>query len=157
MSLSLIRIDDRLIHGQVVLSWSRYVGANLILVADDRVAKDMIRKTLLQAVAPQGMRVDVLSVDDAADKIKNGGYDRYNVLMLFTTPADVMRFVESGISIKSVNVGGISYKSGKKMITKSVAVDHEDIAALKKLGDMGIELEVRVLPEDSKIYILQRI
>lgn len=157
MSLNLVRIDDRLIHGQVVLSWSRYVGANLILVADDKVAKDMIRKTLLQAVAPQGMRVDVLPVEDAAEKIKSGGYDRYNVLMLFTTPESVLRFVESGISVKSVNIGGISYRSGKKMVTKSVAVDSDDIAALKKLGELGIELEVRVLPEDSKIFILQRI
>ncbi|TZE82566.1 PTS system mannose/fructose/N-acetylgalactosamine-transporter subunit IIB [Calorimonas adulescens] len=157
MSLSLIRIDDRLIHGQVVLSWSRYIGANLILVADDKVARDMVRKTLLQAVAPQGIRVDVLPVSDAADRIKGGSYDRYNVLMLFTTPGDVLRFVGKGISIKSVNIGGISYKAGKRMVTKSVAVDDEDIEALKKLGEMGIEVEVRVLPEDSKIYILQRI
>lgn len=146
-----------MIHGQVVLSWSRYVGANLILVADDKVARDMIRKTLLQAVAPQGIRVDVLPVDDAAEKIKSGVYDRYNVLMLFTTPEDVLRFVERGISVKSVNIGGISYRAGKKMVTKSVAVDSDDIAALKKLGELGIELEVRVLPEDSRIFILQRI
>ena len=76
------------------------------------------------------------------------------MLLLFTNPEDVLRMVDQGVDIKSVNIGGMSFKVGKKQITNAVSVDDKDIEAFKKLNDKGIELEIRMVPSNSKQDIM---
>lgn len=154
MKIVLARIDDRLIHGQVTTIWSRETRCQRIIVCNDDVANDEIRKILLTQVVPPGVQADVVSIDKAVRVITNPKYENDTVLLLFTNPTDVLRLVEAGIHIKSVNIGGMSFKEGKTLVTGSVSLNAEDISAFKSLNDRNIELEIRKVASDSKSYLM---
>ena len=154
MKIALARIDDRLIHGQVATIWSKETKCQRIIVCNDDVANDEIRKTLLTQVAPPGVQAHVVGIDKAVRVINNPKYENDIVLLLFTNPTDVLRLVEAGIDIKSVNVGGMSFKEGKTQVTGAVSVNAEDISAFKTLNAKNIELEIRKVASDSKSYIM---
>ena len=157
MEISLVRIDDRLIHGQVATIWTKETKCSKIIVCNDDVAKDEIRKTLLTQVAPPGVQSHVVDIDKAVRVINNPKYENDVVILLFTNPTDVLRLVEAGIDIKSVNIGGMSFKEGKNQLTGAVSVNDEDIKAFKALNDKKIELEIRKVASDSKAYIMNLI
>lgn len=154
MNIVLARIDDRLIHGQVATVWAKETKCERIIVCNDDVAKDNIRKTLLVQVAPPGIKANVVGVDKAVRVYKNPKYNGVKVLYLFTNPTDVLRMVEGGVDIKTVNIGGMSFKEGKKQINGVVSVNDEDIEAFKKLHDKGIELEIRKVNTDTKVDLM---
>ena len=157
MKISLARIDDRLIHGQVVTSWSKETRCERIIVCNDEVAADTMRKTLLEQVAPPGVKSSVISIDKAIRVINNPKYANVNALLLFTNPTDVLRLVEGGVDLKTINIGGMSFKEGKKQITGTISVDEKDIEAFKKLDELGIELEIRKVAGDSKIKLMSKL
>jgi mannose PTS system EIIAB component len=154
MKIALARIDDRLIHGQVVTIWSKETKCQRIIVCNDDVANDEIRKTLLTQVAPPGVQSHVVSIDKAVRVINNPKYENDIVLLLFTNPTDVLRLIEAGIDIKSVNIGGMSFKEGKTQLTGAVSVNDEDIKSFRALNDKNVELEIRKVASDSKSYIM---
>ncbi|MBL4952333.1 PTS mannose transporter subunit IIAB [Neobacillus sp. YIM B02564] len=154
MIIALARIDDRLIHGQVATVWTKETGVSRIIVVSDEVAKDTVRKTLLTQVAPPGVKASVVDVDKAVRVYNNPKYANDRVMLLFTNPTDVVRVVEEGVEIKSVNIGGMSYKEGKTMITNAVSVDKKDLEAFNKLNERGIELEIRKVIADSKVDLM---
>jgi PTS system mannose-specific IIB component len=157
MEISLVRIDDRLIHGQVATVWTKVSKCNRIIACSDEVAADTLRKTLLLQVAPPGIKAYVLPIDKAIAAYKNPKYADFKTLFLFTNPTDVVRMVEGGVDIKSVNVGGMCYKEGKTQITGAVTVNQEDIDAFKKLYERGIELEIRKVASENKIDLMERL
>lgn len=157
MEISLVRIDDRLIHGQVATVWTKVSKCNRIIACSDEVAADTLRKTLLLQVAPPGIKAYVLPIDKAIAAYKNPKYADFKTLFLFTNPTDVVRMVEGGVDIKSVNVGGMCYKEGKTQITGAVTVNKEDIDAFKKLDEKGIELEIRKVASENKIELMGKL
>jgi len=157
MKISLARIDDRLIHGQVVTSWSKETKCERIIVVNDEVAADVMRKILLEQVAPPGVKSSVVGIDKAIRVLKNPKYDNVNVMLLFTNPTDVIRMIEGGVALKSINIGGMSFKEGKKRINGTISVNDKDIEAFKKLNEMGIELEIRKVSSDSKINLMKKL
>lgn len=157
MNIVLARIDDRLIHGQVATIWSRETRCQRIMVCNDEVANDVIRKTLLTQVAPPGVKANVVDIEKAIRVCKNPRYEGIRVMLLFTNPADVLRMVEGGIDIKSVNIGGMAFKEGKKQITTAVSVNEKDIESFKKLNEKGIELELRKVATDTKVDIMTKL
>ncbi len=157
MEISFVRIDDRLIHGQVATVWSKESGCNRIMACSDEVAADTLRKQLLLQVAPPGIKAYVVPIEKAIEAYKNPKYDSFKTLFLFTNPTDVLRMVEGGVDIKSINVRGMCYKSGKTQITGAVSVDENDIEAFKQLDKKGIELEVRQIAKDPKVKLMQKL
>lgn len=151
MIIKLTRIDDRLIHGQVATVWAKVANASRIIVVSDEVNNDEIRKTLVKQAAPPGIKVNVVSIDKAALVYENPKYKDDTVFYLFTNPTEVLRLVEKGIPLKKINIGGMSYKKGKKQLTKAVSVDQQDVKAFRKLIEKGIELDLRVVASDPKI------
>ena len=154
MEICLVRIDDRLIHGQVATVWAKAVGCDRIIACSDEAAADPLRKTLLLQVTPLGIKSYVLPVNKAIEVYKNPKNNDFKTLFLFTNPTDVLRMVEEGVDITSVNVGGMCYKHGKVLITSAVSVDKQDVESFRKLHDRGIELEVRKVASDNKINLM---
>ena len=151
MEIAFCRIDDRLIHGQVATVWSKVTGCNRIMCVSDEVAKDELRKKLLLQVVPPGLKGYVIPVAKAIEAYKNPKYDSFKTLFLFTNPKDVLRAVKGGIPFKSVNLGGKCFKDGDTLISQAVSVNAEDVAAIKELVGMGIEVEMRKLVNDPKV------
>ena len=151
MEIAFCRIDDRLIHGQVATVWSKVTGCNRIMCVSDEVAKDELRKKLLLQVVPPGLKGYVIPVAKAVEAYKNPKYDSFKTLFLFTNPGDVLRAVKGGIPFKSVNLGGKCFKDGDTLISQAVSVNADDVAAIKELVSMGIEVEMRKLVNDPKV------
>ncbi|MDO4697505.1 MAG: PTS mannose transporter subunit IIAB [Pasteurellaceae bacterium] len=154
LEIGLARIDDRLIHGQVATRWTKESRVTRIVVVNDEVAKDSVRSTMLKSVAPPGVTAHVVNVEKMIRVYNNLEYAGERMMLLFTNPTDVVRLMEAGVEFKSINVGGMAYKDGKKMITSAVSVDDKDIAAFKALDANNIELDVRKVSNDSRQYMM---
>lgn len=157
MTIGLARIDDRLIHGQVATRWTKETNVKRIIVVSDEVAADTVRKTLLTQVAPPGVTAHVVDVAKAIRVYDNPKYANDRVMLLFTNPTDVVRLVEGGVAITTVNIGGMAFRQGKTQVNNAVSVDEKDIEAFNKLNDRGIELEVRKVSSDSRLKMMDLI
>ncbi|HHL2501474.1 TPA: PTS mannose transporter subunit IIAB [Yersinia enterocolitica] len=157
MKIGLARIDDRLIHGQVATRWTKETNVSRIIVVSDEVAADKMRSTLLKQVAPPGVTAHVVDVEKAIRVYNNPQYAKDRVMLLFTNPTDVVRLVEGGVDIKSVNIGGMAFRQGKTQVNNAVSVDEKDVEAFKKLNARGIELEVRKVSSDSRLKMMDLI
>ena len=147
----LARIDSRLLHGQVATAWTKAVKPTRIIVVSDNVAKDELRKKLIQQAAPPGVKAHTVPIDHmiklAKDKEHFGGQ---KALLLFENPEDLLRAVEGGVAIKTINVGSMAHSPGKVQPNKVLAFSQENIDTFKKLKDLGLEFDVRKVPNDSK-------
>ncbi len=151
MSVVLVRIDDRLVHGQVVEGWLKVIRATHIVVASDQVAADETQKALYLLAVPQGIQLSCLSLKDAAGAWSKSAWKKDKVLVLVSSPQDVVSLVQQDAAIASVNVGGMHYKDGRVQILKAVSVDEKDVQAMRWLLKQGILLEARPLPLDEPI------
>lgn len=157
MQIGLARIDDRLIHGQVATRWTKETRVTRIIVVSDQVAADQVRATLLKQVAPPGVSAHVVDIAKMIRVYNNPKYAGERVMLLFTSPIDVLRVVEGGVRINSVNIGGMAFRQGKTMVTNAVSVDQQDIDAFKQLASQGIELEVRKVSSDTRLQMIELI
>ena len=147
----LARIDSRLLHGQVATGWTKATQPTRIIVVSDDVAKDKLRKQLIQQAAPPGVKAHVVPVEHMiklAQDDKHFGGQR--ALLLFENPQDVLRAIEGGVPLKTINVGSMAHSTGKVQPNKVFAFDQNDIDTFKKLKQAGIEFDVRKVPSDSK-------
>ena len=145
-NIVLTRIDNRLIHGQVATQWCGSVGANLLLVANDAVSTDKLRQGLMNMAAPGYAQTRYFSIDKTIQIIGKAS-PKQMIAIICETPQDVLRLVEGGVPIKKVNIGNMHMSEGKRQVATSVAVDDDDVATFKKLQDMGVELEIRRVPQ----------
>ena len=121
------RIDDRLIHGQVVTTWVNIKKIEQIIVVNDKVAEDKIHKNILNMSAPIKKRT----------------------MLLFTNSIDVDRVVELGVDIKELNIGGMRYQEGRKQLTKALSVTPEEEKAFHSLMDKGVDITIQMVPNDE--------
>lgn len=145
----LLRIDDRLLHGQVARNWMKEVGADVIVVANDLVSEDEKQQHLMDLVTPMGSKSYFFGLSEASTKIK--GLEEEDALVLVESPADALKLIEDGVEIGSVNIGNIHQTSGKEKVNESVFVDQNDIDTFKKIEANGKKLDFRTLPNDQSI------
>ncbi|WP_025122773.1 MULTISPECIES: mannose/fructose/sorbose PTS transporter subunit IIB [unclassified Serratia (in: enterobacteria)] len=157
MNITLARIDDRLIHGQVTTVWSKVANAQRIIICSDDVYNDEVRRTLLRQAAPPGMKVNVVNLEKAVAVYHNPQYKDETVFYLFTNPQDVLTMVQQGVKIATLNIGGMAWRPGKKQLTKAVSLDEENINAFRQLDKIGVKLDLRVVASDPSINILDKI
>jgi mannose/fructose/sorbose-specific phosphotransferase system IIB component len=148
MDIQLIRIDDRLIHGQVVVGWVKALNIQRLVVVNDEIAKNNMRRTLMEMAVPSGLKVSFYTVEEAAGARES--HPKESSLLLFSNPVDVLNFAKKGGPLTSINVGGMHFGEGKHQVSKTVCVDAADIEAFKELKGRGVELEVRAVPGDLK-------
>jgi mannose/fructose/sorbose-specific phosphotransferase system IIB component len=148
MNIQLIRIDDRLIHGQVVVGWVKALDIQRLVVVNDEITKNNMRRTLMEMAVPADLKVSFLGISEAVSASKSSSPERS--LLLFASPADVLAFVKAGGAVSAVNVGGMHFSEGKNQITKTICVDSNDLAVFKELKKMGVEMEIRAVPGDAR-------
>ena len=156
MNITVFRIDERLIHGQIVTAWIAYANANKIIVADDKAANDEFQKTLLQMATPKTIELQILGVDEAIRTIKEDPSDT-KALLLVRGPKEALQMIEGGLDIKEINVGNINMKKGKTKILGNLWIDDEDIQNLNKIHDAGVALEVRTVPNERSQDVIKLI
>lgn len=150
LRISWVRIDSRLLHGQVAMAWSKEIRPDRIIVVSDAVAHDQLRKDLITQAAPPGIKANVCPVSKLVDITKDPRFSQTTALLLFETPQDLVRVVEAGVKIGHVNVGSMAHSAGKVAINGTVSIDADDARALKVLHDHGCELGWQKVPADHE-------
>lgn len=147
----LARIDSRLLHGQVATGWTKAVNPTRIIVVSDAVAKDNLRKNLIQQAAPPGVKAHVVPVNHMIELAKDDKhFGGQRALLLFENPQDVLRAVEGGVPLETINVGSMAHSPGKVQPNRTLAFDQNDIDTFMKLKKAGLKFDVRKVPSDSK-------
>ncbi|WP_130812909.1 PTS galactosamine transporter subunit IIB [Olsenella sp. Marseille-P4559] len=144
-NILLTRIDNRLIHGQVVTQWTSTIGANLLLVANDEVAANPMRQKLMNMAAPQDVATRYFSIQKTIDVIHKAA-PRQHIFIIVETPEDALRLVKGGVPIKKLNIGNMHMSEGKRQVATSVAVNDGDVAAFRALQGAGVELSIQRVP-----------
>lgn len=148
-----VRIDDRMIHGQVATQWSGRLNATRIMVINDSIVNDDMRKTVVRLAAPANVSTSILGRQKALTNIKNGKYKGQRVLLICVSPVDVNYLIDNGLPIKSVNVGNLAQRDGTERIRPSVNVTPEEKEAFKKLIGRGVEVTVIPTPQSPTVYL----
>jgi len=148
--IKLTRIDDRLVHGQVAFTWVPALGADCLLVANDKVAKDEFQKMTLNLAKPANAKLLIKTIADAATFLNDERSAKMKVLVLVNSIKDAAALAGAVTEIKSVNFGGIRGKDGSRLISKAIAITSDDVPVIQQMLDNGIELEIRQVPTDSR-------
>lgn len=148
MSIVLTRIDNRLIHGQVLEAWIPSTKSNCIAVANDQVAEGPMQRLLMQAAVPRGIKVVIGTVAEVAESLCRGDLDGYRVLLLFANSRDALEGYRQGIAFSELNLGNMHAGAGKLKLSCTIALDPEDIVNLQSLEDAGVQIVSRCVPTD---------
>ena len=148
--IKLIRIDHRLLHGQVVFSWSKSLQINRILVVNDEAANDAFKKMSLELSTPQGIKLNIFTVENTLTKISKIEALSENIMMIFGNTKDVRQFCESYSNVKEINYGGIIKKEGSKQFSNAIFLTENEIEDAKVLKSMGIKQFMQQVPTSKK-------
>lgn len=149
MSIELVRVDNRLIHGQVVEAWVPHVKADRIVVADDESAADPLKRSILELATPQSLALEVMSLADAAANFEKWEREESHVMVLFSGPLQALSAYRAGFAFRSLNVGNVHYAEGKTRVSSSVCCNAAEIEALRTMAREGVAVELRAVPRDS--------
>lgn len=150
MNINVCRIDDRLIHGQIVTKWIKEANAKMILVSDDKAAGDKMLQTILKLAVPSGISLEILNKENTIKRIKEDNTN-VNVLMLVRNPKEANALLDMGLELDKIIVGNISNsksKVGRTQLLDYIYVEPDDVTALKAMHEKGIVLEVKAVPEE---------
>lgn len=148
--IKLLRVDHRLLHGQVAFSWTNGVSADCILVASDMVVNNDMWKTTLRLAKPSGVKLVMKNMQDSIDAINSGKTDKYKLLIVVQTIGEAKQLADGCPQIKSINLGNTKESPTTTQVSKQIFLEASDKVMLQELIDRGVECEIRALADDNK-------
>ena len=153
-NIVLARVDDRLIHGEVVSVWTPSLQVNRIIIVDDEVAADTFNKRVIKALAPNGVRCNVYSVERGADILQRDSKEASERVMVLTkTPITHDRMADLGLKLTDVNLGGMGLRDERTPFIKNVACSPDEIQSIKNLREKGTHVYYQLVPEQQVIEV----
>ncbi|WP_137598071.1 PTS system mannose/fructose/N-acetylgalactosamine-transporter subunit IIB [Paucilactobacillus kaifaensis] len=151
-TINLARVDDRLIHGQVMTKWTKGFGTNSVYVVDNATAADDFMKDIYVSTnSTGGLSIKVYSATEVADEWKKDQFGNDKVVIVFKYIKEVQEALAAGLELKALNVGGISKKPNTEFVIPTVAIGEEERAALKEIHDSGIDVFFQTVPDSKKV------
>ncbi|WP_094752397.1 PTS sugar transporter subunit IIB [Psychromonas sp. CD1] len=150
------RIDERLLHGQIRITWGKHTGANLILVCNDDAAEGPnapFMQAAMKASAGGEYAVRFFSIQKTIEVISKASA-KQKIFILCNNPTDVARLVEGGVPLTQCNIGNMHYHEGKSQITKTVSVNENDMNAFKRIIAKGVPCTVQNTPDQNAVDII---
>ncbi len=157
MAFVLVRIDDRLIHGQVTLAWGSSLNPDVMVLVNNDVASTEWKRELYSTTDTMGVRIDVLGIDSFLDHLAKGRWQSEDAILVVNSAADLLALVRGGLSIKQINVGGMHFSDGKREVLAYVYVDDDDIRDLLDISDLGIAVEARDVPQSEPVDLVPKL
>ncbi|MCW2257462.1 PTS system mannose-specific IIB component [Providencia alcalifaciens] len=152
MPINVARIDDRLIHGQVITTWVKNFDIEQVIIVNDKVANDTVQQSVLAMAAPPDLKIVVFSVDKFIEVLKKTEIKR-RTMLLFTNSIDVNKLVENGLTLEKLNVGGMRMQDGRRNLSRAVAVTPEEEQAFKSLINNNVAVEIQMVPKDPIVEL----
>ncbi len=140
------RIDDRLIHGQIIVGWCSQLPIKKLIVCDDEIATTDWEKELLLMAAPSDLETDCLTVAQMAQQLPHCVPSKGILMVLVKGPQEIQHLLDAGVKLEQVNVGGVHYKDGRKEYLPYLFLSDEEVALFEKLMAQGVKFECRDLP-----------
>ena len=150
MAIVLLRVDDRLVHGQVVEGWVPSLKADLVAVVSDAAAADEVQSALMKMALPPAVGLLVLAVAEAPAALSAERAASRRILILVPSPREALALLENGVAVDRVNVGGLHFTLGKVQLGRALFLDEKDKTALRAIVARGVRLEGRPLPSDPE-------
>jgi PTS system galactosamine-specific IIB component len=149
-NILLTRIDNRLVHGQVGVTWTTALGANLIVVVDDLVAQEPIQQQLMAVTAEAaGAEIRFFTVERMIAIIHKAS-PAQKIFVICRTPEVVRQLIDGGVPLKELNVGNMHFTPGKRQFTKKVYLDDKDLENLRYIQEKGVNVFIQDVPGDTK-------
>ena len=154
-NIKLVRVDFRLIHGQVITKWRNIIAATEIIIVDDKLSKDSFLSDIYVMAAPPGVKVRVLAEDDYIEKANQGDFSdgQENVLLLFKSIANVRTISEKGQHFPEIQIGGLGGGVNRKSVVNGISIDNQDLDDLKYLQQNGANIYFQVTPEEVRLTL----
>ncbi|CAI3269221.1 PTS sugar transporter subunit IIB [Enterococcus cecorum] len=149
--IKLLRVDHRLLHGQVAFSWTSHLSADCILIANDDVVKNELRKMTIKLAKPSGVKLVIKNIDDSIKAINSGVTDKYKLFIVVESIEDAYKLVSNCKSITKVNLGGTKSTSNTRNISKSINVTEDEINLINEMNINGIDVAIQMVPSDREI------
>lgn len=154
MSIEFVRIDDRLVHGQVVTTWLKKYDIEQVIIVNDRISEDKTRQSILKISAPVGLKIVFFSVKRFVE-VLNSVPIKKRTMLIYTNPKDVYDSIEGNLKLEYLNVGQMSKTEENEKVTGCVALGEEDKYYFKKIVDKGTRVEIQMVPND-KVTMLEK-
>jgi PTS system mannose-specific IIB component len=151
MTLKLVRVDDRLIHGQVVAIWLKALGAKRIVIVDDKTARDEFLREILMLASPPGVPVEVHDVSTGTERVRSLASDPEPIFVLMRSPITAVKLREAGIEFPLLNVGGMGAGPGRKPLYRNISASPDELDAMRQLEAMGTRVELRIVENDRPV------
>ncbi|MCJ7843250.1 PTS sugar transporter subunit IIB [Lederbergia sp. NSJ-179] len=151
--IKLLRVDHRLLHGQVAVSWARNLGIDCLLIANDDVPNDELRKSMIKMAKPQGIKLVIKNIEDSIQAINNGKTDKYKLFIVVESVEDAYRLATGAKGIEQINLGNLKKTEETRSFSKLVNITEHDEEMLKELVRKGVEVEARAVPGDKRVKI----
>lgn len=148
--IKLVRLDYRLLHGQVVFAWTGHTGAQRIIVVDDDAANDELKKSALGLSKPAGVRLNIFTLEKALAKMPKVETLNENIMMIFGNVATLKAFCDAYPKIKEINYGGLANRAGTKAYGQAIFLTEEEVAQTRSLLERGIHIYVQQTPGHKK-------
>jgi mannose/fructose/N-acetylgalactosamine-specific phosphotransferase system component IIB len=159
LAIALIRIDDRLIHGQITTKWIAHANANRIMIASDRIVQDKIRKSVVELTAPKSIKTEVVTLAEAIEKLTGPlAGENCKVFVICVSPDEVLALKQGGVAFNQVvigNMGAMGSIEPATRVTKSVLLTGKDRKDFNELLELGVKCEIRVIPSDRPVDIVR--
>ena len=149
--IGLARIDDRLIHGQVMSSWLGYVGSKEIIIVDDELYSDEFTKSIILISTSKSINVSIYDIDGGVEFLKNT--EKRNLLLLAKSPVTFHRMLQKGIEIGKINLGGMVAAKNRTKLYKNIAISEYERQILKKIMEMGVNIYIQIVPDEKAISL----
>lgn len=145
------RVDNRLVHGQIIETWLPFTRANCLVVANDELADDVLKQEIMSLAIPSGVTVFFEGLEHLNDAYTCQGkhFTKSNMLVLFANCNDALSAYQHGFSFMSLNIGNLHFSPGKKQIAPHVALSREDEKCLRFFTDHGVDLDFRCIPGEA--------
>lgn len=155
MNTSLIRIDNRLVHGQILEAWVPFVGASHIVVVNDEIVGDLFRETVIRMAVPQQIKTHIFDINEFSQKHTYAPFLEQQSIILFDGLDDLLKACRLGFKIKSLNIGNVYTNDAVYHPTPSISLSEDDVDSLLWLADTGVKIELRCVPRDRPIDFMR--
>lgn len=151
--IELLRVDDRLIHGQVAVTWTSHLGADTIVVANDKAKDDPLMRSAFKLAKPPQCVLSIKSVAGAILVINNPKHESRKMFVVCASPEDALKIVKDCPEVKKVCLGGIRQSGNRKQIAPQVYLDSDDLEAVKEIASLGRDVYLQSLPEQKAMSL----
>ncbi|MDU5335011.1 PTS sugar transporter subunit IIB [Enterococcus sp.] len=144
----LARIDDRLIHGQVMTAWLQFTGGNHIVIVDDATAGDEFTKSIMSMAVPNGIKLSILTIEEGTALLANIP-EGHRIIVLAKEPQTYWKLIENGVKFDEIIIGGMGARKDRKTFHKNISASEEEKETFKNIVSQNVKMKIHVIPDQG--------